>query len=192
MPVATNLEMDNRQDTAEPWLICCLTGLLLTCRWMLPVESATLGDTLWLAQCTLLLPLIWAIRSRKPGTKSVVWGTPDVCVWSIVIGHWMSFVWLVTNGGQLRAALNLCWEWTAIGCMVFALRQCLQSSVVRSACGMLPMKESAKDSGSEDTMTRILSEKPRPREKFIGRPCRTGVTRSAGRSNSIQHEFRIS
>ena len=113
------------------WLPMCL-GALLTWRWMLPVESAVLGETLWIAQLSLLLPIICAVSFWKYRTKAIIWNRWDTCLWLVVIGHWCSLVWLFNSGGQLRSAFNLCWEWTAIGCTFFSLRQSLRSQESRS------------------------------------------------------------
>ncbi|MBD3673890.1 MAG: O-antigen ligase family protein [Planctomycetaceae bacterium] len=117
----------------DPWFLLpiCLGGLL-TWRWMQPVESAILGETLWIAQVSLLLPILCAIWYWKDRTASIVWSWWDFCLWLVITGHWCSLFWLFSTGGQLRSAFNLCWEWTAIGCTFFALRQSVRSSEARS------------------------------------------------------------
>jgi|GEM_PF-2896604 len=131
---------ENRNQSASlphpadtgPWLIPLLLGVLLTWRWMVPVESAILGETLWISQLSLLLPVACAIWFWRHRGESFVWSRLDSCLWIIVIGHWCSLLWLLSSGGDLRAAYNLCWEWTAIGCTFFAIRQSLQSDEAKS------------------------------------------------------------
>ncbi len=116
---------DDRESS--PWLIPLLLGALLTWRWMLPVESAILGGTLSISQLSLVLPLACAAWFVKQRRVSLIWGQQDTILWVIVIGHWCSLLCLLKAGGDLRAAFNLCWEWTAIGCTYFSIRQSLRS-----------------------------------------------------------------
>jgi hypothetical protein len=117
---------------ASPWLIPLMLGVLLTWRWMLPVESAVLGETLWISQLSLVLPPVCAAWFWKQRGASLLWNRQDTLLWVIVIGHWCSLCWLLKAGGDLRAALNLCWEWTAIGCTYFSIRQSLRTKEAKS------------------------------------------------------------
>lgn len=124
-----------RSDDLSPsrggsYMLPLVLGMLLVWRWMLPPENVLLGGTLWIAQCSLLLPVVWGLLQQNRERK-IVWSALDTGLWIIVLGHWISFAWMLSSGGNLRTGFNLCWEWTAIGTTVFALRQAVREPIER-------------------------------------------------------------
>jgi O-antigen ligase len=114
----------------EPYVVPLVLGGLVVWRWMLPPENVLLGGTLWIAQCSLLLPVLAGLLWRK-NERKLAWGVLDSCLWIIVLGHWISFLWMLSIGGNLRTGFNLCWEWTALAATVFVMRQVVQQQIQR-------------------------------------------------------------
>jgi len=121
---------DLSSNRGEPYFVPLVLGGLLVWRWMLPPENVLLGGTLSIAQCALLLPVLAGLRWRNDERK-LVWGTLDSCLWIVVLGHWFSFFWMLSTGGNLRTGFNLCWEWTALGATVFVMRQVVDQKTQR-------------------------------------------------------------
>ncbi|MEK6247288.1 MAG: hypothetical protein N2C12_03860, partial [Planctomycetales bacterium] len=121
-----------QESVSGPYVLSLLLGLLLTWRWLVPVEGVISGETLWISQFSMLLPLMCAVYFWRNRGSGIVWGGLDSCLWLIVIGHWCSLLWMLKSGGDLRAALNVCWEWIAVGVTFFGLRQAVRSQGDRS------------------------------------------------------------
>ncbi|MAT15995.1 MAG: hypothetical protein CMJ46_12080 [Planctomyces sp.] len=116
----------------SPFLMLALgtCGLAWMLRWLTITEGAIGGETLWITLLWLLAAalLCWAdFRERRTGIAA---GSNDEVgadrrTWSfdpislglmlIVAGHVAGCAWLYSTGGQLRAAVNLCWEWIGLG-----------------------------------------------------------------------------
>lgn len=101
----------------------CALGLYLV-RLFLPAESAHLGDTLLIAQGTLLLATFACFLKWRFGDAiSLDWR--DVAVWTLVLGHVVGALFVICTEGQKRAATNMLWEWVGIGVAFTMLKESL-------------------------------------------------------------------
>lgn len=108
-------------------LLAALLTAALVARWLIPTESAALGDTLWLTQGTLLLGLLWAFVALWQNPLPMRWRLSDAAVTLLVAGHVVSTLLVVAQSGDKRAAVNLLWEWLSLGALWFLLRHIVAS-----------------------------------------------------------------
>ncbi len=102
-------------------------GVLIAARMLIPAEAAVHGDTLWIVQLWLGLGVLWAWNCRVNEDYRIRFAWIDFTVWLLVAGHVISALFVVvTAGGDQRAALNMMWEWVALGIGFFLLRQVLR------------------------------------------------------------------
>lgn len=106
-------------------LVTLLTATLFLCRLLTPTEGASVGETLWIVQLTLLALAVWALATYRSG--EFIW-RPDwidgaVCL--IGIGQLIS---AAVNQGQAdrRAMLNMVWEWCGLVATWFLMRRVAQ------------------------------------------------------------------
>ena len=109
-------------------LIPCLISLLLGLRFLVPAESAARGDTLWIAQLWCALLLIVALLDLRSTQPSRRFDLLDGAVWTIVVGHIISGFSVIYGEGNRRAAINVMWEWVALGMSFHLLRQLLTAA----------------------------------------------------------------
>ncbi len=110
--------------------LAALTLFLL--RWFLPTEATLEGTTIWVVAGWLLLWPVWAFLkpSPTPANPGGTAGLPSsvsilssfnlwlLAIGLLVFGHFLSGLSLIFFGeGNKRAALNLLWEWIALGAM---------------------------------------------------------------------------
>lgn len=114
------------------WSAMILTALFIA-RLFVETEAPELGHTLWLTTLTLgfvagSLFLGW----RSDRTEYLTFSLPDLAVMAIVLGHWISGVVILLGHGHQRAALNMMWEWLALGLFWCCLRSFLGHAANRS------------------------------------------------------------
>ncbi|MFG0332081.1 MAG: O-antigen ligase family protein, partial [Maioricimonas sp. JB049] len=106
-----------------PWWGIPAGGLFLA-RFLVPAEATELGETLWITQAWLILGTLaaWtAWRTRQFHVDR--FGTIEVSVWVLVAGHLISALAVLLSEGHQRAALNMFWEWVAVGVSFTMIRQ---------------------------------------------------------------------
>jgi len=111
-------------------LTSAVWGTLLA-RWFVPTEGTALGDTLWLSTLTsgiCGLWLLWNSRtlSQPPGRSRLVFSLA-----LLVLAQVISALVVLGTEGQKRPALNLLWEWLAIGMQGLVLRESLRQSSMK-------------------------------------------------------------
>ena len=116
-------------------LVIFLFALLLTASLMWPSEGALHGDGLHLAIGWLMAAACTAVVSagrRSVGLRSNSAGLLDAAVVAALIGgFWLSTWHVFRIQGDRRAALNLAFEWTAIGAVWWIVRTLIQHGPVR-------------------------------------------------------------
>lgn len=113
------------------WLLTFAVGVLLLARWLVPTESASQGDTLWLVQLWLAAGIIWVWAFARGETRSIRVGACDFALWLLIGGHVASALVLVATEGDKRAAVNMLWEWVGFGVMFFVVRQTIRNLATR-------------------------------------------------------------
>lgn len=114
-------------DVSDPmrWIWLALVSGLFFIRWWQPTEGTVLGDTLVVAEGWFLALLLagWV------GLRGTTWRFRlDAWQWAVgllVLGHIISGLWILGTAGDRRAALNLVWEWAALGLSFPLLRAAL-------------------------------------------------------------------
>lgn len=100
-----------------------LTIAGLVARLLVPTESAAAGDTLWIVCLQLIGCTIFLLGRWQAGYRFRF--DPFLCsVGVLVLGHLVSGGWIYFfNEGNKRLALNLVWEWIAIGAVCCVVRR---------------------------------------------------------------------
>lgn len=109
-------------STEDPVRRAVRVGLvaILLLRWMVPTEGTLLGGTLWLAQLSLLLGVVWSWSLLRGGAsercgRRIRFGRFDGAVAVLVGLHVVSVIAVVVRGdGNTRAAINVGWEWVSV------------------------------------------------------------------------------
>lgn len=105
-------------------LLLFLTGTLITARYFLPAESAAQGETLYLVLVWLLVAALFCITQLLDRSRSFQPDRFDAAVWLLVFGQVTAvLVMIFFYQGQQRAALNMLWEWVALGISFSLLRR---------------------------------------------------------------------
>lgn len=111
-------------------LICAL----LVWRLLVPTEGSVLGETLWITLAWPLVLALWGMSQFRRNSRPLRCGWLDVAVWTLVGGHVVASLRVWLSQGEQRSALNMLWEWLALGISFFLVRQIL---VERSDRGQL-------------------------------------------------------
>ncbi|HLJ11581.1 MAG TPA: O-antigen ligase family protein, partial [Planctomycetaceae bacterium] len=113
-------------------LAAALVALVMICRLLTPTEGAAGGETLWIAQLTLLVFLVWVFAAYRQGGLTLDVGWFDMAVACLCLGHIAGALVVIASEGDKRAALNMLWEWCGLGVTFFLMRQILASPAVRT------------------------------------------------------------
>ncbi|WP_417393459.1 O-antigen ligase family protein [Gimesia sp.] len=109
-----------------------LVGFLITARYFLPAESAPEGDTLTLALGWFLIAILYAGSLLTDRSRSFRLDRFDFAVWLLVAGQIVSTLVMIWFGeGQQRDALNMMWEWVALGCSFSLIRRLFATPALR-------------------------------------------------------------
>ena len=107
----------------RPWLLSVATSLFVV-RVLFPSESAAIeGDGQIVAMLWVLLGVAWAAGTLvKPTEFRLRFGWTDAAVGLLIGWHTLAALVAVRNGSP-RPALNMLWEWVAMGMAFFLVRQ---------------------------------------------------------------------
>lgn len=108
-------------------LLQCLVAMLIAARLLVPAEAAVLGGSLWITQLWLAAVILWGWDAFRRRDFRLRWGAVDVAVWSVVLGHLISTLYVLQGNGEARSALNMLWEWVGLGCAFFLIRQLIRT-----------------------------------------------------------------
>lgn len=120
-PARSTAETPSEHSPAPAWLF--VVGLLLAARYLQPTEAAVFGETLWQAQLWLAASAVWCWTLFRGGRVTFRWSLLDVLMWGLVLGHAVSTVPVLLEGGDRRAAVNVVWEWAGLAATCFLIRQ---------------------------------------------------------------------
>ncbi len=105
--------------------------VIILSRLLTPTEGAISGETLWVAQLTFGSLLVWGYACFRNGHLSLALDFLDLSVALLVMGHMMAAATVLWATGDRRAALNMLWEWAAVGGTFFLTRRALESQAGR-------------------------------------------------------------
>ncbi|QDT90602.1 O-antigen ligase family protein [Gimesia algae] len=109
-----------------------LVGTLILARYFVPAESAPDGDTLTFALGWFLVSILYAASLLTDRSRSFRLDLFDCAVWLLVAGQVLSTLVMIWLGeGQQRDALNMMWEWVALGCSFSLIRRLIDTSALR-------------------------------------------------------------
>lgn len=124
---STRVTAESFSSEANPLLqsgLIAATSLFFA-RWWAPVESAAAGDTALLVLPWMLLLALagWLVSTGRFSRTFLEFDLGDLGLGLLGLGSLVGggSVWLMS--GQLRAALNMTWEWLGIVVAVFLLRR---------------------------------------------------------------------
>lgn len=96
---------------------------LFLCRLLVPTEATEQGLTLWICSATFAMAAVVFFGSFKYQSEiSFRPALPDLAVGLMVLGHLVSGVYVLVGSGNGRSALNMMWEWLAIGMFWILMR----------------------------------------------------------------------
>ena len=111
----------------HPWIVGAATALFIA-RLLWPSESvAWRGDGLPLAFLWLVLVGAWLTGGLLDQRLSVRFSWPDIALAALVSWHTLAAIWSATHDAP-RPAINMLWEWVALGCGYWIVRQCATTS----------------------------------------------------------------
>jgi O-antigen ligase len=109
-------------DRMRPWLLGAVTSLFVA-RVLFPSESAANeGDGQVVVMLWALLAVAWAVGTIGQPKFRVRFGWPDAAVGLLIGWHTLAALVALRNGSP-RPALNMLWEWVAMGIAFFLVRQ---------------------------------------------------------------------
>ncbi|MBM80701.1 MAG: hypothetical protein CMJ78_08925 [Planctomycetaceae bacterium] len=130
----TRIASSANSVSADPLagVLCWITSALIAARWVLPVESAGLGETLWIVQLWLFLAVFWTWTRLRSAENQWKWGRVEWALTILVLAQTASGLHIVLGQGDRRSALNLIWEWIGLGILFFIARHVLNHRAIRS------------------------------------------------------------
>jgi len=118
-------------DRALRWRLALLAAAiaLFCAQPLVPSEGvADGGDGVVLVMLWLLLVCAWAGGQFRKRSLTLRWGWIDTAVAALVVWHAIGAISAVKNGSP-RPAINMLWEWTALGFAFFLVRQLVRSAI---------------------------------------------------------------
>ena len=125
---------DEGVDLRRLWqgVLIGVIAVLFFTRLFLPAESASQGDTLWIAGLWMLCVAVWAFGNWRAGDRlRLDWLDGAVALW--IGGQVASAGMIVLTVGDKRSAANQAWEWVATGAFWLLLRHGLSAWSCRNA-----------------------------------------------------------
>ena len=92
-------------------------------RLLTPTDAAPTGETLWIAQASLLAFLMWTLAAYWSKQVVLKFNWSDATVGLLCLGHVISALVVVSTSGDKRAAMTMLWEWVGIAVTWFLMRQ---------------------------------------------------------------------
>lgn len=106
-----------------------LLAAVVICRLLTPTDAAAAGETLWIAQLSLLAFVVWALAVYRAGVLRLIFCRADAAVLLLCLGHGAGALFVMVTSGDKRAALNMFWEWCGVAVTYFLMRWLLRTAV---------------------------------------------------------------
>ena len=116
---------------SPPLVLACAIAIWFA-RWVIPAESSTMGETLWIVFLWIILSLVYVYskyRERIALEKITPW---EIGLGVVVLGQCLGCAGVWMNGGNLRSAVNGCWEWIGVGLSTSMMLRLLNTSLLRA------------------------------------------------------------
>ena len=116
------------------WPVTVARGLLamtVICRLLTPSDGAAAGETIWVAQLSLLACVVWGVALFRSGSFCLEFDWIDLAVLLLIAGQVVGGLVVVAGSGDQRAALTMLWEWCGLGATFFLARRLLVSPAER-------------------------------------------------------------
>ncbi|MDA0833703.1 MAG: O-antigen ligase family protein [Planctomycetota bacterium] len=116
---------------SPPLVLACAIAIWFA-RWVIPAESSTMGETLWIVVLWIILALVYVYskyRERIALEKITPW---EIGLGVVVLGQCLGCAGVWMNGGNLRSAVNGCWEWIGVGLSTSMMLRLLNTSLLRA------------------------------------------------------------
>ena len=113
----------------------CILSAIVIGRLLTPTDAAPAGETLWLAQLSLLGFLVWGVAAWRSQHVVGRFNWVDAAAGLLCLGHVIGALLVIATSGDKRAAVTMLWEWVGLAVTWFLLRRLLESSAERQ--GML-------------------------------------------------------
>ncbi len=108
-----------------------LVAALLVVRLLIPTETSAQGSTLWLVQLWLVAGLGGALIATRSNCFRFRVDRFDLLLLVIILGHLLSTLTVFTGGGDRRVAINMLWEWVALGITFYLVRRLFLSQQLK-------------------------------------------------------------
>ncbi len=109
-------------DRLRPWLLGAMCALFVA-RPLFPSEAAAYqGDGLPMVMLWIVLAVLWLLGAIGRPRFRVVFGWADAAVILLIAWHTIAAVWAATHLSP-RPAVNMLWEWIALGLAFLLARQ---------------------------------------------------------------------
>ncbi len=99
-----------------------LLGTVVIARLLTPTDAAAIGETLWIAQLSLLAFILFALAAWRADGLRIELHWVDGSVLLLCLGHVSAALVVVATRGDKRAALNMLWEWCGVAATYFLMR----------------------------------------------------------------------
>lgn len=124
-------------DRLRPWLLGAVATLLVA-RPLVPSEASTVrGYGSPFVMCWFIVLALWALGAVRDRRLAARCGWPDAAVAALLAWHSVSAVAGVWTGAP-RPAINVMWEWLALGAAFWLVRQLVRPGVeMRAVAGVM-------------------------------------------------------
>ncbi len=121
-----NAKHADDDSRSRRWLLAALAAMLVV-QVLLPADANTPagGAGVPLAMLWLVLTLAYSVLVLWRGQGGLRFGAADAAVLALVAICSLSGIW-ATHHGAARPAINVTWEWIAMGCCFFLVRQLIR------------------------------------------------------------------
>jgi len=124
------MEPSDLARSARPWLLGAMTALFVA-RPLFPSEAVGVhGDGMAVVMLWLVLAICWLLSQVALREFRLRFTWIDAAVVLLVGWHSAAAVWAVYNGSP-RPALNMLWQWVALGLAFLLARQLVETAAER-------------------------------------------------------------
>lgn len=138
-PVRRSRQREDHGESAVRWqsrssrILAGFATALFFARFFLPAESATQGDTLWIAAGWMVCGIVFGVGIWRGWSPPPRWDGMDAAAGLWIGGQIASSIWVISTTGDKRVAANLGWEWGALFIFWMIARHAIIDRTLRNA-----------------------------------------------------------